>query len=213
MKNNKKILLVCVGLFVIGGKSLADTKIGIGTGVSSSFSRSNSAVISMPIKFDSYMMIEPYAGYRKTSEDVDRNLPDYYVRNSEAYQLGVGLYGISKLSTDFELYYGGALAAGKSEWNSQRKDTNTFIDETSVYFYQNESKATEYMIKPTLGISYLINENFSFSLDAGIYYSWGKDERKDITTRSSSSYTEESEYTVDLERVDTFTRFMFRMVF
>jgi hypothetical protein len=169
----------------------------------------------MPIKLDSYMMIEPYLGYTKRSEDVDASLPEYYLNESKSYQVGVGIYGISTLGTEFEIYYGAALAAGKSDWKRENKYTRVSNNETSISFNQDEAEATEYMIKPTLGISYLINENFTVSVDAGIYYAWGEEKRKNVYTFSSpfSSSNEMSESTSDLEGVNTFSRLVFRMMF
>lgn len=206
MRKNYNSVLACAFLFAIGGECLADTKIGLGTGVSTTFSGYYGGVISMPIKLDSIMLIEPFAGYSRQSQNADSNLPDYNEYSRQAYQLGVGLYGISKLVPKFEIYYGAAVAAGKSERDSERKYGDNF--------YKDEYKTTEYMIKPTLGISYLINENFSFSLDAGIYYYWGKEEVNNIQIYGDSpSINENREYTVDTQGVNTFTRFLFRMVF
>jgi hypothetical protein len=215
MNNIHKVVLTCAILCVSGGNGLADTKIGIGTGVSSVFARGYGGVISIPIKLDSYILIEPYVGYTKRSEDVDTNLTDYDYNKSKTYQAGVGVYGIRKLGSEFELYFGADLAAAKSNRKSGYKDTRTNNDETSVTFHQSEAVATEYMIKPTLGVSYLVTENFTVSVDAGIYYSWGEEKRKGIDTYSSSSYSssDASEYTVDLDSVNTFSRLIFRMMF
>jgi hypothetical protein len=215
MNNNLKVALSCAILCVSGGNCIADTKIGIGTGVLSAFSRGYGGVISMPIKLGSYMLIEPYAGYTKRSEDTDTNLPDYSYGDSKSYQVGVGVYGISKLGSEFELYYGAALATAESDRKSEGKHTRTSNDETSVDFSQSQTEATEYMIKPTLGVSYLINENFTVSVDAGIYYFWGEEKSKSLYTYSSPTFSsrEESESTNDLEGVNTFTRLVFRMMF
>jgi hypothetical protein len=71
------------------------------------------------------------------------------------------------------------------------------------------------MVKPTLGISYLINENFSFSVDAGIYYYWGKEEieQTSIDTTPTDSTVDVSKSSADTSGVNTFTRIVFRMMF
>lgn len=215
MKNNHKIALAGAMLFASGGSCLADTKIGIGTGALSVFSQGTGGVISMPIKLDSYMLIEPYVGYTERSVDIDTSLPDYSYNNFKSYQVGVGLYGISKLGTEFELYYGAALASVKSKRNYESKRTGGTDPDTYLNFNRHETETTEYMIKPTLGVGYLVNENFSVSLDAGIYYYWGEEKNKDIYTYKSSisSTTDVSESTADVSGVNTFTRLVFRMMF
>lgn len=216
MKNNYIKSIVCICMLAGMENSLADVKIGMGTGATSVFSRGYGGVVSMPIKINSIILIEPYVGYSERSEDADKNEPYYTIYNRSSYQTGVGLYGINKLGANFEIYYGAALAVAKSEQKSENKRTNTFNGETSVYTNYSESDADEYMIKPTLGVSYLINDNFSFSLDAGIYYSWGEEKSKiastDSSTTGTSSY-DETHSEKDLEAINTFTRFLFRMMF
>ena len=96
MKNSHKIASICTMLLISPGDCLADTKIGIGTGVSSVFSRGYGGVISMPIKLDSYMLIEPYLGYTQRSEDTDTSSPEFYLNDRKSYQIGVGLFYYNK---------------------------------------------------------------------------------------------------------------------
>jgi hypothetical protein len=214
---NNKYKVVFGLLFAVIGveNSLADTKIGVGTGALSLFSQTYGGVISMPIKLDSFMLIEPYAGYSSRSEDPDTNSPEYNINEQSSYQVGVGLYGISKLGTEFELYYGAALAASKSEYKYEYQNTSVFNNENYVYVNRSNTETKEYMVKPTLGISYLINENFSFSVDAGIYYYWGKEEieQTSIDTTPTDSTVDVSKSSADTSGVNTFTRIVFRMMF
>jgi hypothetical protein len=214
--NNKNKLIFGLLIAVVAVEnSLADTKIGLGTGALSLFSRSFGGVISMPIKLDSFMLIEPYAGYSNRSEDPDTNSLEYNIYEHSSYQVGVGLFGISKLGTEFELYYGAALAAAKSEYKYEYQNTSVFNNETYVYLNRNNTETMEYMVKPTLGVSYLINENFSCSLDAGIYYYWGEAETEhtSIDTTPTDATVEVSKSSADTSGVNTFTRFIFRMMF
>ena len=66
------------------------------------------------------------------------------------------------------------------------------------------TETTDYAIRPTLGISYLVNDNFSLSIDAGIGYSSGKEEisSDDGTLRSK-----------DTDRIYTTTELLFRYYF
>jgi len=209
-KYNKSILLTIV-LFLVAGTTQADTKVGIGTGISTIFSSSYGGVISVPIKIDDTLMIEPYVGFSFRSEDADTNAPEYNINEREYYQGGFGIYALSNLNKEFEIYYGAALAVGRNNFTYERKYTSDIGTGIITYSYHDETDTLVYMIKPTFGISYLINENFMFSLDAGIYYFWGEETVK--TTDISNGTTEYSESNSDVDGADTFTRFVFRMIF
>ena len=215
MKNNYKVLSLLVILSAFLGECIAETKVGIGTGAMSYFSGFSGGTLSVPIKLDSNVLIEPYIGYMTRSEDADNTVPDYYLNDRESYQVGVGLYKLKTISAEYELYYGAAFAAGKSTQTFENK--NTYISGSTIYsnYRKNKTDASEYMIKPTLGISYLVNENLSFSLDTGIYYHWGEEKRQENTVSTSSlpAVYKESKYTTDIDGFDTFTRFIFRMMF
>lgn len=215
MKFNYKGLTVLVISFAFWGDCIAETKIGIGTGATSSFSGYFGGVISVPIRLESNFLIEPFIGYTKRSEDADRTSPDYSLNDRESYQAGVGLYKLQKLGAEFELYYGAAVATGISIQTFESKSTYTSGGTTYSNYRKYKTDASEYMIKPTLGISYLVNENFSFSIDTGIYYYWGEEKRQENTTSTSAlpPVYEESKYTADIDGFDTFTRFTFRMMF
>lgn len=161
------------------------------------------------------MLIEPYIGYQSRSEDTNNTLPNYNLNDTESYQVGVGLYKLKKLSAEFEFYYGAAFAAGKSSQTYEYK--NIYIVGSTTYssYRKTKTDSSEYMVKPTLGASYLINEKFTFSIDTGIYYHWGEKERKETNIDISPPPTayEESKYTSDIDGFDTFTRFIFRMMF
>lgn len=215
MKNNYKLLPIIVIMSAFWGECIAETKIGIGTGATSSFSSLLGGSLSLPIKFDQNYLIEPYAGYMSRSEDVNRSLPDYNQNDIESYQVGVGLYKLKKLGAEYEFYYGASFAAGISKRTTEYK--NTYISGATTYsnFRKVKTDSSEYMIKPTIGVSYLVNENFSFSIDTGIYYHWGKEKRQENNVDISPPPTvyEESKYTTDIDGFDTFTRIIFRMMF
>jgi hypothetical protein len=212
MKNITYILGIVFALWGWGNSSHADTKIGIGTGYTSGFPYFAGGNITLPIILDSYLLIEPFIGYMKDGEDVDRNLPDYSINEREAYQAGVSLFRIRKLNEDFELYYGASFGASKSKYNYENK--NTFDSGTSVSesFSQRETDSTAFLFKPTFGASYLISDDFTVSVDVGIYYSWGEEDRKEIRDSTSSGY-EESESTVDIDHTSTASQLIFRMIF
>jgi len=210
MINKTKIALSLVILIFSGGNCLADTKVGIGTGVSPFLSGVYGGIISVPIKFGSHVLIEPYAGYYDTSND-PQDSQNYRVTEITSYQAGTGLYGISKLSKEFELYYGTALAVDRNKNKYEYKITNG----TTTNFSHQEIESKTYLVKPTLGISYLINENFTVSLDAGIYYYWGKDKNTTTSYYTSTGVftSSQTESTEDRNGISTFTALIFRMMF
>ncbi|MCK4587900.1 MAG: hypothetical protein KAU29_11175 [Gammaproteobacteria bacterium] len=210
MKNNNKKLIAFVMLFAAWGQSFAETRIGLGTGGTSAFYGFFGGVISVPVRLDSNILIEPYIGYTEQTENVNNDLPDYRVNENESYQVGVGFYKIKELENQFEVYYGADVATGKSKRTSESKYTSG----TSSGSFQNSTETTEYMIKPTLGISYLVDKDLSFSVDAGILYRWGEEETKDVrTVTSPTPFIEVTEYTADIAQTYTFTRIIFRMMF
>lgn len=210
MKKNYIKLIVFVITLTSWGQCFSETRIGLGTGGASAFSGFFGGVISMPVKLDSGILIEPYIGYMERSEDVDKNLPNYRENEIESYQIGAGLYKIKKLATEFELYYGADFATGKTKRTSESKFTSAISSRS----FQNTTDTTEYMIKPTLGISYLVDKNLSFSVDTGISYHWGEEKRKEVDTEISPTPSiEVTEYTADIRHIVTFTRIIFRMMF
>ena len=210
MKNNNKKLIAFVILLAPWGQCFAETRIGLGTGGTSAFSGFFGGVISIPVRLDSNILIEPYIGYTEQTENVDNNLPNYRVNENESYQVGVGLYRIKELANQFEVYYGADVATGKTKRTSESKYTNSI----SSGSFQNSTDTTEYMIKPTLGISYLIDDDLSFSVDAGILYRWGEEKIEDVRTVTSPTPSiEVTEYTADITQIYTFTRIIFRMMF
>lgn len=217
MKDNYKLALGCALLLACEGSCLADTKIGIGTGLTTGFSIGYSGVISIPIKMGTRTLIEPYMSYSKYAEDVDPSLPDYDYGDAKSIQVGIGLYGLRKLGAEYELYYGAAVALAKSDRTSEYANGEADNgDVVPYYLSRNDIEATEYMIKPTLGFSYLINKNFTVSVDAGIYYSWGEENNRELKRYFSPSLADRNtdiEYKKDIERINTFSRLIFRMMF
>ena len=208
MKNNNKKIILFIILFASWGQCSAETRVGLGTGGTSAFSGYFGGAISIPVRLDSNILIEPYFGYTERTQNIDNNLPNYRISKNEYYQVGVGLYKIKELTSDFELYYGADLATGKTKYKSE----SGYTYGASSGSVESSTETTYYAIKPTLGISYLVDKNLSFSVDAGIHYHWGEEKRKEIRI-DTSLFTEVTEYTSDIQQIDTFTRFIFRMMF
>jgi len=197
--NNKNIALL-TGLFmlVVTSQCLADTKIGVGTGVVSGLPGNVGGQLVMPIKIGSHFMLEPFLGISISNEDADKNLPEYEETNSDYYQLGVGLYGVNGLVKDFEIYYGAAIGTAKEEDETKRSNNGGLSEFSSSY------ESTHYFFQPTLGISYVVNENFLLSIDLGLMYLWGEEDRfTDDTKVSTREYSD----------TRTSTRLLFRYLF
>ena len=122
-------------------------------------------------------MLEPFLGMSISNEDADKNMPEYEETDSNYYSLGVGLYGVSGLVKDFELYYGASIGTAKG------KDETKGSNNGGLSEYSGGRESKNYFIQPTLGLSYIVNENFLLSIDLGLQYSWGEEEffRDDIT--------------------------------
>jgi len=200
---NKFLKIICLLAIGYSSSGISDTKIGIGSGINTGSVSVRGGVISIPIRMGSSFMVEPFFLINKYDQDADKNAPEYYERKTENYQIGLGIYGISAISnSDFEIYYGGTFGAGKNKSTTNRR--YTYTNPIRVNEYTDESKITEYFVMPILGISYIVNENFLLSIDAGIGYSWGEGEE----TPSNSL-----QYSRDVSGTTTRTRLLFRYLF
>ena len=115
-------------------------------------------------------MVEPTFGIRVSKDESDTSFPQYDESDSKYYQLGVGLYGFNGLVKDFEIYYGGSIGTGRQKVESKSSGDGGITEFTS------SRERTDYFIQPTLGIGYVVNENFLLSIDVGLAYYWGEEE-------------------------------------
>jgi len=70
---------------------------------------------------------------------------------------------------------------------------------------------------PVLGINYIVNENFSLSIDVGLGYSWGDEDVTQKYTRYTNSIPAvpdtDTQYTKNISGTRTGTRLLFRYLF
>lgn len=204
-------------LILIAPFSQADSKkgsgveYGIGSGASSAFSRGFGGLFIIPIRPTPNLLIEPYFGYQNRTEDTDRSLPAYYTYSTRSRQFGLGVYGIKRLSFLFELNYGAAFSIGRSKTEERNKNTTTnpVSGVDTVFLSTTTVDSKEYLIKPTLGISYIVADHYTFSLDTGVYFYRAKQDKM----RTDTSANPPTDYTVDVRETDTFTQAVFRMYF
>jgi hypothetical protein len=213
--NFKTKLIFFIFLNLVKASCWAETEnkieFGIGSGASSAFSKGFGGLFIFPIRPTPHLMIEPFFGYQNRSEDTDRSLPNYYTYSTRSRQIGLGIYGIQRLSFSFELIYGGAFSIGKSSSVESIKNTTTNVSTgiNTEYISNSTVDSKEYLIKPSLGISYIVADHYTFSLDMGIYYYRANQDK----TRVDLSANPPTNYTVDATETDTFTQAVFRMYF
>lgn len=212
MKIRKSNLVVTIMLLIAGGASQADTRIGVGTGYTTGYRQIWGGTIAVPVRLDSYLLIEPFIDYRKRDRDSDEDPSSYNFEKTEGYQAGIGLFALNKMNSEFEIYYGATLGVGVTKSNYESKFTNYIGTDIYEYLNTDKTETKQYHVKPTFGISYFINENFSFSLDTGISYYWGEEESERLGI-STGNPVQRSESKADISGTDVLTRFVFRMMF
>ncbi len=209
-----KYFVLAFCLLTLSSFGHAETKIGLGTGIFSLSGVTYGGAVSVPFQIDSTLMIQPFAGYYSDTERADSDQSDYNTSSRVNYSVGTGLYRIAKLLPAFELYYGSDLIAGKVKTNRKYKSTYTYsAGDSFTHKTKDESNGLYYGIKPTLGISYLINDNFSFSLDSGLYLFSGKNERRTQSNSTSDPSGSDDKYIVNERGASIYTRTNFTMLF
>lgn len=197
-------LVSLIALTIMTTSSWADTKIGIGTGGSLTFLGNTGGVISMPMQVNGKLLLEPFVTYYQRKDDINIDKPDYNGGESKGFSGGVGVYLLVGLVPKYDLYYGASVAYAKTSSQDHNKVTETnSLGNVYVYERHYSSETKEYGIKPTLGINYLVNENFVFAIDAGFYYYFGEETTKNLDKSDSH----------DVSGANTNTRILFRYLF
>ena len=143
-------LCVMVGLALASGSVLAAD---FGIGISA---RSDDGWLHVPIDLSKKFRVEP--GIRYVSNDfsyTSLNAGQYESkRESDQWELGVGLFGLQQVSEEARLYYGARLAYVDSK---STDTTRGSASDVSV----NESDLDGYRIGPTVGVEYVFGGHFS----------------------------------------------------
>ncbi len=203
MKDRSIVFTAGLMMLLITNPSYAEVKIGVGTGIAPGGSGGTGGQFMMPIKIGASFMLEPFLAVAVSNEDADKNSIRYTERSSDDFGFGVGLYGVSNLVENFEIYYGASLGRHK------RKDTTKTYDGAGSNIIESTKnrERDQYFVQPTLGISYIVNENILLSIDYGLAYLWGE---VSVTSGQNALSTASTDTTSNTQ---TRTRLMLRYMF
>jgi len=162
-KSTQIIATLLLFFAALNNSCLADVKFGMGIFVNPS-AVSFTSGITIPIKFGDHFILEPAFGVFKYKTETSGQ--SYNASDLNRYKdYSLGLYGVSKIKKNFDWYYGA------------RFGTEDFLyEDVDTRYGTNEYITKTVFISPTLGVSYLVNSNFSISLDMGLYIYKGKEE-------------------------------------
>ncbi|MFC4309041.1 hypothetical protein ACFPN2_08115 [Steroidobacter flavus] len=169
-------LVVAAGLALFASGAMAAD---FGVGVSA---KSDDGVIYVPIDFSDKFRLEPSLRYYKE----ERNDDPGFDSESDLLELGVGVFGKSKVTEAAQIYYGGRI---------------TYFDGSSK---TGSSKTTVdgYGIAPTFGVEYVFGGHFS--LGGEVAYAFEKTDSEDNSFFSND---------IENETQGTQTRLIFRFMF
>ena len=186
-------LCLAVGLALAATNALAAD---FGIGVSA---RSDDGWLYAPIDISKSFRVEPSVRYGSNELSIDGG--SLTSQESETWELGVGVFGIKKITDAAHIYYGARLAYVDSETSSTQ--TSGF---GSVI--RGESTQDGYRIGPTLGVEYLFGGHFSIGGEASYTYLDVEGESKTRTGNFGFS-------SIDTEQTSqgTQTQLIFRYMF
>ena len=176
---NRTIVVLLAAMFV-GRAGAADYGIGISA-------KSDNSLLYFPIDLSSKLRIEPHLRYlssESTQESDFGGEPVMFRSESDALEIGVGVFGLAVPKESVRLYYG--MRAGYFDGDS-RSSSATVQNEQSYYGYR---------IVPTIGFEYQFNRHFTLGGEVGYAY-----EDHHIVTRGGSI---DSETDFDRGGTDTF---------
>lgn len=187
-------LYVAVGLALCSSTALAAD---FGIGISA---RSDDGWLYAPINISKTFRLEPTIRYGTSelsfSDDDALNSQD-----SEAWELGIGIFGLKKITDAAHIYYGARLAYVDAESSS----TQTTSFGTVI---RGESEQDGYRVGPTLGFEYLFGQHFSVGGEASYTF---LDLDGESTTLIGDFSTSVSEF--EQKSQGTQTRLIFRYMF
>lgn len=167
-----------------------------GIGVSA---RSDDGTVYVPIDISKSFRLEPSVRYASTS---DEQYPSF--QESDALEVGVGVFGLKQIGEAAHLYYGARLAYVDLESSS------VYIGNSTTNF--DDTKLDGYRIGPTLGFEYLFGKHFSVGGEASYTFVdlEGTNVDRDNFLGNPSSWRK---YDVSEETSGTQTRLIFRYMF
>jgi hypothetical protein len=186
-------LYVAVGLALLSANALAAD---FGLGISA---RSDDGFLYVPINVSESFRIEPNVRYGSSEYEFDDGLRDS--QDTETWELGVGVFGIKKITDAAHIYYGARVAYIDTE--STTTQSSSFGDDI-----RSESTQDGYRIGPTVGFEYLFGGHFSIGGEASYTF-------VDLEGESTSRVGNFAVLSTDTEQSgqSTQTRLIFRYMF
>lgn len=170
-------LVVAAGLALFASGAMAAD---FGIGVSA---RSDDGIIYVPIDFSESFRLEPSFRYYKNEITQENIFGGTSVSESKLLELGIGIFGKSKVTEAAQIYYGGRLTRFDA--------SNSFGDDSDGFG-----------VAPTFGAEYVFGERFSVGGEVAYYF-------EDSDSEDNSSFTSD----VENETQGTQTRLIFRFMF
>jgi hypothetical protein len=150
-------LCVAVGLALASANAMAAD---FGIGISA---RSDDGWLYVPIDVSKSFRIEPSVRYSSSDTSFTVNGGYEDSRDSNALELGVGLFGVKHIAEQAHLYYGGRLAYVDSESTTVQAGSFGGV-------IRGEGSSDGYRIGPTLGFEYIFGGHFSVGGEASYTY-------------------------------------------
>ncbi len=148
-------LYIAVGLALCSSSVLAAD---FGIGVSA---RSNDGWVYAPIDISKSFRIEPGVRYSSNDTTVAYGTVQSSL-DSEAWEIGIGVFGRKQVDEAVNFYYGGRLAHVDRSTKSR--------DISSGITFREETKQDGYSIGPTIGFEYLFGGHFSVGGEASYVF-------------------------------------------
>lgn len=185
-------LYVAVGLALCSGSALAAD---FGVGITA---RSDDGILYVPIDVSKTFRIEPSIRYGSSELKLSEN-GDLITQDSDTWELGVGVFGLKRVTDAAHIYYGARLSYVDTE--------STTVQPSFGGQLRSESTQDGYRIGPTLGFEYLFGGHFSVGGEAS--YTFLDLEGESVTTGTFTSLVTE----VEQKSQGTQTRLIFRYMF
>ncbi len=185
---------VALGLALAASQASA-ADFGIGVSV-----RSDDGWLYLPVDLSKSFRIEPTVRYSSTESTINESSSDAR-QDSDILELGVGVFGLKRVTDAAHIYYGGRLSYVDMKSNST--DVTSFG--TVV---RSETTQDGYRIGPTLGFEYLFGGRFSVGGEASYTF-------LELEGEAKSRFGNVSTSTVNFDQSSqgTQTRLIFRYMF
>jgi opacity protein-like surface antigen len=181
-------LVVAVSLALSASSALA-ADFGIGVSV-----KSEDGAIYVPVQFAEKFRLEPSVRYG-SSEDTSKYSSATVTTDSRTWELGLGAFGLTKVSEAARIYYGARVSYFDG------KTTSRTVTRTGSGGY--ETTLDGFGFAPTLGVEFVFANHFSLGGEAAYVFQETDSETVGISSPTNS----------ESEDQGTQTRLIFRYMF